>query len=646
MLATRRLIGLCLAVGLAVFPAAGSGMPGDQPAQAVRSKTGTPSPELRDLYFGEALYHAFQGQYFDAIQRLDTELVMYHGLDQPELDTLHYYVNDAEFSVGDFELDYRMHHRAGRAIKAVLEGAVDESVRNEAAFRLARIHFQKGQLDDAMHALERIQGTVPPQISDDVEFLRANILMATGHPSGAVKVLKQLRSDERLAGFVAYNLGIALLQDGRPPEAMEQLDKAGQLPAADPAGLGIRDKSNLVLGTMLFESGNFERAKQSLDRVRLEGPFSNQALLRAGWAEATAKHYDRALVPWNILAAREPTDVAVQEAMLGVANAYGTLNLHGRAALRYGSALELFTNQIQRVDASIGSIREGRFLKALMREETREDEDWVITLRTLPDAPETYYLMELMASHDFQTALHNYLDLEDLQSRLIAWRTSLDAFTDIIRLRGQNYEPLVPEVDAQFRELDSRMRLRLDQRKRLANRLQAMLTAPRPDYLATADERSASQRIALIEKQLSNSGSPEALALRQRAARLRGTLTWRLETEYNDRLTAAHVHLNELSTNVDALTRQYESFVRTRQAATQSYVGYDKQISQLRQRVDDAKQRVDLLMARQGHMIETVAINQLEARRNRLVAQQTEARYGVAASYDRAARAQSGAGEK
>jgi tetratricopeptide (TPR) repeat protein len=646
MRATHRLVGLCLAVGLASCPAAGSGMPGDQPTQSVRSKTGTPSPDLRDLYFGEALYHAFQGQYFDAIQRLDTELGMYHGLDQPELDTLHYHINDAEFSVGDFELNYRMHQRAGRAIKAVLEGAVDESVRNEAAFRLARINFQKGQLDDAMHALERIQGTVPPQISDDVEFLRANILMATGQPSGAVNVLKQLRSGEGLAGFVAYNLGIALLQDGRPQEAIEQLDKAGQLTAADPTGLAIRDKSNLVLGTMLFESGNFERARQSLDRVRLEGPFSNQALLRAGWAEATAKHYDRALVPWNMLATREPTDAAVQEDMLAVANAYASLKLNGRAALKYGSALELFTNQIQRVDASINSIREGRFLKALMREETREDEDWVITLRTLPDAPETYYLMELMASHDFQTALHNYLDLEDLESRLIAWRTSLDAFTDIIRLRGQNYEPLLPEVDAQFRKLDSRMRLRLAQRKQLSTRLQAMLTAPRPDYLATTDERSAGDRIALIEKQLGNSRSPEALALRQRAAHLRGTMIWRLQTEYNDRLTAATVHLSELNTQVDALTRQHESFVRTRQAATQSYVGYDKQIVQLRQRVDDAQQRVELLMAQQGHMIETVAINQLEARRNRLVAQQLEARYGVAASYDRAARAQGGAGEK
>jgi chromosome segregation ATPase len=312
--------------------------------------------------------------------------------------------------------------------------------------------------------------------------------------------------------------------------------------------------------------------------------------------------------------------------------------------MTYGNALGQFSIQIHRVDASIGSIREGHFLKALIREKSRQDENWVITLRTLPDAPETYYLMELMASHDFQTALHNYLDLEDLRSRLVASSTSLDAFVDIIRLRRQNYEPLLPGVDAQFRELDSRMRLRLEQRKHLASRLQAMLTAPRPDYLATADELSAMDRIALIEKQLGDSANPEALALRQRVAHLRGTLTWRLETEYNDRLTAAQVHLNESNSQVDALNRQYESLVRARQAATQSYVGYDNQIARLRERVGDALQRVDLLMARQGHLIETVAINQLEARRKRLVAQQTEARYGVAASYDRAARAQSTGG--
>jgi hypothetical protein len=97
-----------------------------------------------------------------------------------------------------------------------------------------------------------------------------------------------------------------------------------------------------------------------------------------------------------------------------------------------------------------------------------------------------------------------------------------------------------------------------------------------------------------------------------------------------------------LNTHVDALTLQYDAFVRARQAATHSYVGYDVQISRLRERVGEAQQRVEMLMARQGHMIETVAINQLQARRERMVAQQTEARYGVADSYDRASRAQSG----
>ena len=102
------------------------------------------------------------------------------------------------------------------------------------------------------------------------------------------------------------------------------------------------------------------------------------------------------------------------------------------------------------------------------------------------------------------------------------------------------------------------------------------------------------------------------------------------------------MHLNELNTHVDALTRQYDAFVRTRQAATHSYVGYDVQIERLRERASDALQRVDILMARQGHMIETVAINRLVARRDRLVAQQTQARFAVADSYDRAARNQSG----
>ena len=611
-----RLLGVALAAALAAGPATGD--------------------ELRDLYFGEALFEANQGKFFEALQRLDTELAQYHGLDEPELDTLNYHINGAEFSVGDFELNYRMHHRAGRAIRRVLEADVDEAVRNEAAFRLARIHFQKDQLDEALQALGRIQGAVPKAIQDDVEFLRANVYLATGRPSEAVTVLEDLKAGEDLAGFVAYNLGIALLQDGQLTAAVEQLDEAGRIDAPDAPAQAIRDKANLVLGTLLYETGDFDRAERTLDRVRLEGPFSNQALLRAGWSEASAEHFDRALVPWNLLAEREQTDAAVQEALLAVPQAYASLNAHGRAAVLFGRALESYSVQIERVDASVDSIRDGRFLEALVREEIQQDKNWVIRLRTLPEAPETFYLMQLMASHDFQTALQNYLDLEDLRSKLVSWQSSFDAFEDIIRLRGEYYDPQLPEVDAQFRELDAQMRARLEQRRHLADRLQGLLTAPRPELLATEEERVTSERLAALREQLELDPSPAAQALLPRVARLQGAITWRLRTEYHERLTVAHTHLHELNEHIEALDRQYQAFVRTRQAATHSYVGYDTQIGRLRKRVDAALQRVDLVMARQGHLIETVAINQLKARRERLVSLQTQARYAVADSYDRA----------
>jgi len=39
--------------------------------------------KLKDLHFGEALYYAFQDDWFGAIARLDTELMQHYGVDEP-----------------------------------------------------------------------------------------------------------------------------------------------------------------------------------------------------------------------------------------------------------------------------------------------------------------------------------------------------------------------------------------------------------------------------------------------------------------------------------------------------------------------------------------------------------------------------------
>jgi hypothetical protein len=591
--------------------------------------------DLRDLYFGEALYQANQGQYFDALERLDAELAQHHRVDQPELDSLQYHIKQADFSVGDFELRYRMHLRAGRAIKAVLDADIDQPVKNEAAYRLARIEFQKDQPEDALHALQRIQGTVPDNIGDDVEFLRANVYLALGRPADAVEVLRRLQSAERLKGFTAYNLGIALLQADHTPEALRQLEKAGQIESRATAAAAIRDKSNMVLGSLMLRSEDYAHAELAFDRVHLEGPYSNLALLSTGWAGVSAHDYQKALIPWGMLIERDGTDAAVQEARLALPFAYSKLRVYGRAALLYGQALDSFGKELEKVDASTKSIRAGNFLKALVREEIKQDNLWVVRLRALPDTPETFYLTELMASNDFQTALQNYLDMEDLRRRLIAWQGGFDAFEDLIRLRQANYEPLLPQVDAHFRDLDSRMRLRLEQRDHLQKRLQDILTAPRPALLATADERVALERLTKIETALPQADAERA-ELEARVQHLRGVLTWRLNTEYPERLTQAHKNLHALNDDVRALQEKYTAFVRARQAAVHSYAGYDQPIRRLRTRVDEALEHVDTLLARQGHVIEAVAIDELNIRHQRLEAYQIQARYAVADSYDRA----------
>jgi hypothetical protein len=602
---------------------------------------GTSAPkELKDLYFGEALYDAFQGDWFDAISRLDTELAQHYGLDEPKRDNLYYHINQAEFAVGDFELAYRMHQRAGRAIKAVIEGNVEEPVRNEAIFRLARIYFQKDQPANALYAIKRIRGAVPPKIRDDLAFLRAQIFMANGQFAEAARILRDLQGSKSLEGFSTYNFGIALLKNGKEPEGRQYLDRTGRIKSNDDLTLAIKDKSNLVLGSKLLKEKTFEGAKQLLDRVRLNGPFSNRALLASGWADAFQGQFKRALVPWSILVTREVTDAAVQEAMLAVPYAYSKLNVYSKAAVMYSSALNKFGIEIGKLDASIKSIREGYFLKALVREELKQDADWVVKLRQLPQTPETYYLLDLMASHNFQESLKNYLDLEELRKKLETWNGDLDAFEEIIEKRRAYYQPLLPAIDREFRRLDSQMRLRLEQRDRIEQRLKNMLVVPRPDYLATSKERIISEQIVQLERKMTAGGTAAPNGIEARIKRLRGILHWNIYTEYDQRLTDAYKHLRDLNHEVDQLKKQYTAFVRTRQAATQSYEGYDDVIRRQRFLIREAREKVGELMARQGHMLESMAVSELTKRRERLAEFQIKVRFAMADSYDRATRAQ------
>ncbi|MCK4704637.1 MAG: hypothetical protein KAT90_04075, partial [Gammaproteobacteria bacterium] len=127
---------------------------------------------------------------------------------------------------------------------------------------------------------------------------------------------------------------------------------------------------------------------------------------------------------------------------------------------------------------------------------------------------------------------------------------------------------------------------------------------------------------------------------RQRVERLRGVLNWKIFTQYHDRLTQAFKRLRELDGVVADLKEIYRSFVRTRQTATQSYEGYDATLNTLNIKVLEARERIKNAMLAQGHMLESMAVNELDIRRKRIEGDQVKARFALAESYDRAQKKQ------
>jgi hypothetical protein len=218
-------------------------------------------------------------------------------------------------------------------------------------------------------------------------------------------------------------------------------------------------------------------------------------------------------------------------------------------------------------------------------------------------------------------------------------------YDDLIATRLAYYEPRLPAVDNEFRGLDSRMRLRFEQHDLLDQRLADLLVMPRPEMLATTEERQAGERLDAMLAALADRDDDTAEALRARIARVRGALIWRLRTEYHERLTRFDSHLRELQTAVTGLQDTYHAYVRVRQAATHSYQGYDRPFKRLQTRVDAALNGVNRLMARQGTMLEQVAVAELQSRHRRLENYQDQARYAMADSYDRATKNLQAGGE-
>lgn len=335
-----------------------------------RPLVGTPQV-VRDLHWGDVLFYFYQGDYLQALTRLgaaqDFNRVSHHGV-------------EAELLKGGLYLSLGQHEEAGRIFKALLNDNVPLDVRNRAWFYLAKVWYQRNYLEDAATALNSIRGALPGDLEPERHLLEAQVLMYLDRYDEAIRALERWQPvgdhSDVWSSYARFNIGVALVRQDRVEEAAELLNEVGQIAAPNEELAALRDKANLALGFAWLKANRPEDAKKVLQRVRLEGPQSNKALLAVGWADSAEKRFNKALAPWTELRDRDMLDAAVQESYLAVPYAYAQLAATGQAAEQYVTAVEAFSKESQRIDQSIQAIRAGKLLDAIVENDKADQVGW------------------------------------------------------------------------------------------------------------------------------------------------------------------------------------------------------------------------------------------------------------------------------
>lgn len=582
---------------------------------------------VRDAHYGEVLFYFYQEEYFPAIVRLLA------GQKESRLEN---HVDESELLLGGLYLSYGHHQRAAEIFERLLADNVDQEVRDRTWFFLAKIWQQRGYTAESQQALDNITDELPEILESERQMLQAQLHIDRSQHDEAIAVLADWPTRDSWANYAKFNLGVAMVRNGQVNSAAGLLNELGAIEPQNEEMSALRDKANLALGYAFLQDEQPQAAKSPLNRVRLEGPFSNKALLGIGWADAEIQNYRRALVPWMELRNRDLLDPAVQESMLAIPYAMAELDSIGQAADHYLNAIEAFYEETNRIDNAILNIESGEMLGEFLAEDEYQTTGWYWKLEELPETSESRYLYHLLATHKFQEGLKNYRDLNYLRRNLDDWQQSVGVFRNMIGTRQLAYNERLPRVQENLAQadLDGMVSRKLEFDARL-NSIEENNDAL---ALATAHEFNLWGEIVAIERNPALSANiPEAEEVRDKVRLLKGALQWNLDREFTDRLWRIRRDLRltgEALVETQRARRQIDETMRTEPLL---FADFNDRVEGLIPQIDVLKARVEDAILRQRGFMEGVAVDELRAQKQRLDTYTVQARFALAAIYDRAA---------
>lgn len=584
---------------------------------------------ILDLHYGDVLFQYFIEEDFEALTRLEAYS---HWNRMPN------HAGEAELLAGGLYLQLGMHNEAGRRFEALTAAQLPASVRSRAWFYLGKVWYARGYYDRAVESLQRIEGALEPALDAEKRHLLANAFMHLSRYDEAIDLLRGWNTRSSWMMYARFNLGVALLRSDRLADGAPLLDSVGSSGVSGEELLALKDKANLALGYAYLQGGQAAQAMPYLERVRLDGPQSSRALLGLGWAYAELGRFQDALTPWLALHDRNLLDAAVQEAYLAVPYAFARLGANGQAAEYYEQALSSFETETGRIDESIGRIREGSLLKDLVGADDAKSPQrgWFWQLQELPDAPESRYLYPVLAGNDFQEGLKNFRDLAFLGSTLARWDENMVVYSDMIDARERAYAARIPRVDSL---LASNVAEQLDARRKNAEgRFNEVVNSADAAALGTPEQRAQWRRIEALEAAIAaDPGNEELAAMRDKLRLVRGVLQWDLNQSFRDRLYQQRRELRALDRALNETADRWLRVQRAREVAPTTTGDFAMRIAALQERMTALRARLEGAADSQRGLLADIAVNELDAQKQRIEDYEVQARFALATIYDRAA---------
>jgi hypothetical protein len=427
-----------------------------------------------------------------------------------------------------------------------------------------------------------------------------------------------------------------MVRSGQVNAAARILNDVGNLDPYNEELTSLRDKANLALGYAYLQDGQPIAARVPLQKVRLEGPFSNKALLGVGWADAELENYRRALVPWLELQNRNLLDPAVQESMLAIPYAFAKLESNGQAADHYLNAIEAFHEENTRIDEAIARIESGELMNTFLDQNPTATTGWYWKLEELPEGRDSQYLFHLLATHRFQEGLKNYRDLHYLWTNLDDWQDSVGVFRSMLDTRKAAYDERLPYIEASLARAD--IDGMIERKLRFDARLNEIEQNNDSLALATEQEYGLWEEITAIENTPAlRANIPEAAEVRDKLRLLKGALQWNLDREYKARLWKVRRGLREAGEALVETQRARRQIDAKMLSEPKLFADFDARVNGLSPKIDAMMVQVEMSMLKQRGFMQNIATEELRVQKERLATYSVQARYALATLYDASA---------